>query len=194
MTNIENFVVHVGGRVGSSDDLSIYAAVQQACIIFMQDTQIFLNRSRFYGQAGHREYILEVPEHMTVLDIEPDGVTLNGRVFHSYLRDGQYDVIKLTTTPVDGGCYEVEYSYSILPDACEVPDELYSKYLNAIVDKAITLLYTGDKNTMVSQHLYQIAQASYKNTLDDIRVRKFHNFSNRPMRMTRKLRSGYVPW
>lgn len=182
----EDLIPHISARVPKADELTIEHVARQATLSFMQDTRIFHDRVVFSGQRGVQEYILEIPDDQVMIDILPDGMSLNGQPFRAFKRDGQYNVVRLMCTPVDGGCYEVNYSYHITPDACDVPDEVYNKYLLPIVDKAVTMLYTGDNDGYVSSTSYRIAERNYETALDSIAGRRLHNFSSGRPRMTRR--------
>lgn len=182
----EELIPHISTRAPKADELSMEYAARQATMLFMQETQIFHDQVAFYGQRGVTDYILEIPDDQVIIDILPDGMSYNGRPYQAFRRDGNYNIVQMLGNVVDGGCYTVEYSYHIKPDACDIPDEVYDKHLQAIVDKALLLLYTGDPNTGVSQQVYQIAAMSYERALDTISARKLHNFSNGRPRMMRR--------
>lgn len=188
----EDLIPDISARVPKADELTIEHVARQATLAFMSDTRIFHDRVVFNGQRGVEEYILEIPDDQVMIDILPDGVTMNGRPYRAFRRDGQYDVIRLLGGVVDGACYEVDYSYHITPDACNIPDEVYNKYLHTIVDKAVTMLYTGDTDGYVSGQSYQIALRNYEQALDRIAGRRMHNFANgRPRMIKRSSRSQF---
>ena len=186
----EDLIPHISARVPKADEMSIEHIARQATIDFMEDTRIFHDQVVFTGQRGVVDYILEIPDDQVMIDILPEGVTLNGNAYRAFRRDGQYQVVGLTQTAVDGGCYAVNYSYKLKPDACELPDILYDNYLTAIVNKAVTLLFTGDKDGYVSGASFQIAKQQYDSAVDTILARKLHNFSNGRPRMMRRSKRG----
>lgn len=187
----EDLIPHISARVPKADELTMEHVARQATLAFMAETRIFRDRVVFYGQRGVQEYILELPDEQVIIDIEPDGMTMNGHPYRAFRRDGQYNVVRLMGQVVDGACYEVDYSYHITPDACDVPDEVYNKYLHAIVDKAVMLLFTGDERGAVSGQSFQIANRNYEHALDQIVARRMHNFSNGRPRMIKRSSRSY---
>lgn len=196
MIEIQQFIDHVGARVPQADDLSIDYSVRQAIIDVMKETRLFFERTKFYGQRGVSEYILEIPDDHVVIDVLNDGVMLNGRPYSGWRRDANYDVIILTNTPVDGGCYTVEYCYHINADCGMIPRILYDKYLAVIVNRTIMMLYDGTKDSPVSQHLFQIAERDYKREIEELTDRRLHNFANKRPSMfnPKRHRGGYNAW
>lgn len=182
----EDLIPHISARVPKADELTVEHIARQATLAFMADTRIFHDRVVFTGQRGVDEYILEIPDDQVMIDILPDGVSLNGRPYRAFRRDGQYNVIRLLGTIVEGGCYEVDYSWHIKPDACDVPNEVYNQHLQAVVDKAVTMLFTGDNDGFVSMASYQIARQNYEQALDRIAGRRMHNFANGRPRMVKR--------
>lgn len=188
--SIEDIIPYVAARVPDADEMAIEFAIRMAAIQFMKDTRLFHDQVVFYGQSGVKEYILEIPDDIQMIDIRPDGVTLNGQPYYNFVKDGHYDVVLLTQPPVAGGCYTVDYAYSIKPDACEIPLMLFDNYLEHITLKAILLLYTGTSKSPVSTNLYTVAKQEYQDLIDRIFGQRLHNFSNGRPRMKRRSRRG----
>lgn len=186
----EDLIPHLSARSPRADELTMEYACRQATLEFMRDTKIFHDRATFFGQRGVSEYILEIPAEQVIIDILPDGMTLHGRSFRNFIRDGNYNVIQLTEAPVDGACYEVSYSWHITPDACDIPNEVYEKHLSSIIDKAVMLMFTGDRDSSVTAQAFQLAQVRYEKQLDELAGRKLHNYSNGRTRMIKRTR-GY---
>lgn len=188
----EDLIPDISARAPKADTLTIEHVARQATLDFMRETRIFHDRVVFYGQRGVAEYILEIPDNQVMIDILPDGMTMNGRPYRAFRRDGHYNVVRLMDTAVDGACYEVDYSFHIKPDTCDIPNEVYDKYLHAIVDRAVMMLFTGDNDGYVSNASYQIASRNYDRELDMIASRRMHNFSNgRPRMIKRSSRSQF---
>lgn len=177
----EDLIPHLALRVPRVDDLSAEQALRQATVDFMRETQLFLGTSYIYAQRGVSEYILEIPEDHIIFDIAHDGVTLRGKPVR-FERDLNYDVIRLNNAR-EGDCYQVTYSYHISSEACEMPEEVKSKYLSAVINRAMMLLFTGDKDSIVSPTLYGIARQEYNEEVEQAKARRLHNFSNQDTRM-----------
>lgn len=138
----------------------IHHAIRTSLVYFMQNTHAVKDFAQFPLIEKTPDYIIDAPECRVVVEVISVKVGCAGTIpDNSWVeleRGVDYDVdllndgwpsIVLAEAPV-AGCnnqvdldMSVEYAWSISHDDCEVPDFIYDRYMQYIIDGALAILY-----------------------------------------------------
>lgn len=138
----------------------IHHALRTSIVNFMLETEVARDYAQFTLENKVPDYTLLIPECRVMVNTHsvkygacgsiPDHTWLELRRGEDYnldiLHDG-YPALVLSEAP-EFGCDEagvdisVEYSWSISHDDCDVPDFIYDRYMQEIVDGALAILFS----------------------------------------------------
>lgn len=181
----------------------IHHAIRTSLVYFMQNTQSVKDFAQFPLVAKTPDYIIDAPECRVVVEVLSVKVGCSGTIpdatWYELERGVDYEVdllndgwpsIVLSEAPEEN-CHNplnqdlsVEYAWSISHDDCEVPDFIYDRYMQYIIDGALAILYAtpGQEwtNLNYAMQLRSTVEEAYKTIKSKSRRR-----SPQPMKFRR---------
>lgn len=163
--------------------------LRHAITRFMRESQIFTDFMCLESQCGVPEYPLELPECRRLVGVEAVEVGKDADVSLSEIRpnagkgwewymDSMYPVVVLLYPPKkDGEKIHVMYSWTIARDDCEVPDELYEIWAEAIKCAALADLFAMPSQEWSNLGLSRLYENYYSVELGLAKSRRWHNYS-----------------
>ena len=157
MASVDQFLDYVLQHATDVPEDIIKFNVQEAVTDFLIDTRIATDFHRFGMSDKVHDYVLDIPECRTILDIK--------RVIMGNPCDDTVDWIELKRTgtrqrvgyyqdidndgepsiwvgePCENQQVEVEYVYTVSRGGCEIPDFVYNKYARVIQYSVLSKLY-----------------------------------------------------
>lgn len=185
MRRLDEFMPFVQLLASTADPMQIQEATRSAVIRFMRDSQVFDDYLTLPVQPQVFEYVLDPPECRVIVGVK--GVKVNGSPYSEWQRDSHEDVI-MFRAELDRSCVEVNYTWTIGRDDCDIPEKVYEDYMPVIEQASLAKLHTMFGTSVVSASRAETAERAYQGLLADVLGRKIFNFSNSRPKMHRQRR------
>lgn len=201
--NIEDFEEFVFPLAPDVPSTVVHHSLRESIANFMQQTQMAKDFFQCELEYNNTDYMIQVPECRTIVEVVRVLTGGTGEVPNDRWEeltpgvDYQTDLFNngvpsiILTSPLTSNCdsstgvdISVEYTWSISRDGCDVPDFIYERFMQDIVDGALAYLYSiPDQpftNLQYAMMLRSKVEASYK-TLRS----KYRRRYPQPMKMRR---------
>lgn len=168
--------------------------IREATVRFMRRTRVAVDEAVLHTQCGVQDYRIEMPdcrELIAVEAVEPDigsaySAPFPGQGMHGWdwMKDGRHPVIYLGASPKDGDCLQVQYSWTIGRDDCDIPDFIYEEWEEAIKHGALSELLLMPNQEWTRPNIAERHAEQFMWLVADAKARKWHNYTQGPLQMT----------
>lgn len=192
IADFEDFIVLYAQDASS---VVLQHVLREAIIRFMRESQLFTDTVVVPVQACVQDYPIELPGCRSLVSVE--AVSMAGAdcvdffdmrptnmKFWEWHKDGRHDAIFLHQTPRKDGEMHVRYVWTIQRDDCEVPDEVYEVWMEAVKQAALAELLSMPGQEWTNQEAAMRAESFYRVELSKAKNRRWSNYSRGPMMAT----------
>lgn len=193
---VADFEDFIALDVPDAPSIVMQHVLREGIIRFMRESQIFQDDLTFEGQCGVSDYYLELPACQQLVTVEsvvpaptcpgaryPLTAVLDasGRKGWGWERDGMHPVILFNMPLRDKARFEVRYAWAISRDDCDVPDELYEQWMEAVKAAALAQLYRMPKQEWFNPQMAADAEHTYSVELRKAKNRRWSGYARGPM-------------
>lgn len=191
VADFEDFIALSAPDAGS---IVLQHVVREAIVRFMRESQLFNDVLCFEAQCGVNDYPLQMPDCRRLVGIEVVSIggyrevqefpeLATGTKFREWHKDDRHNAIVLHHAPKEGTPIRVLYSWAIQRDDCEIPDEMYEDWMEAVKSAALSELLMMPKQEWTSPATSAIHEDRYRIELHKAKNRRWSNYSRGPMMM-----------
>lgn len=191
IADFEDFIALSAPDAGS---VVLQHVIREAIVRFMRESQLFTDTLCVEAQCGVVDYPLQMPDCRKLVGIEAVDIggsknihefheIARGTKFNDWHKDDRHNVVVLHHEPKEGTPIRVLYSWAIQRDDCEVPDEIYEDWMEAIKAAALAELLLMPKQEWTSPATSALNEDRYRIELRKAKNRRWSNYSRGPMMM-----------
>lgn len=183
IADFEDFIVL---HAGDAPSVVLQHVIREGIIRFMRESQVFHDTAEIRGQCGVADYPVETPacrQVVTIEDVKPaPGCGYGGPTFvlgnaWRWRRDGMFAVVDFGGPLSDRSVMEVTYAWAISRDDCDVPEEVYQRYMEAVKGAALAELFAMPEQEWTNPRLVGHWERVYHTELVKAKNSRWLNYS-----------------
>lgn len=167
-------------------------ALRQAVLRFARESEVLTDFACLQTQCGVPEYVVPVPDCRKLVAITAVEVATGGfGLWHdspdpfsgdTWSVDAYHPVVVLRQTPArDGDRISIRYTWAPAREDCDVPEEIYERWAEAIKHAALADLFSMPKQEWAHLPSVTLHERYYQVELELARARRWTNYSGRPL-------------